>query len=82
MVATTYDGARVAGLAGAKISGKIAGKPAKKGRGFFTRLLDAFITAQMKRAERELALHRHLLPDDFEFQGRLRRDDQVPFGGW
>ncbi len=78
MVATTYGGARVAGLAEAGI----AEKPAKKGKGFFTRLLDAFVLAQMKRAERELALHRHLLPDGFELQGRLRRDDQEPFGGW
>ena len=76
MVATTYGGAGVAGLAGAKA--------VKKGKGFFARLFDALADGQMKRAEREIALHRHLLPDGFELQSmqRSRDEEQEPFGGW
>jgi hypothetical protein len=40
-------------------------------------MFDTIAEIQMKRAERELALHRHLLPTDFKF----RREDE-PFGGW
>jgi high-affinity K+ transport system ATPase subunit B len=78
MVAITYGGARVAAPA-------VAGtKPAKKGKSFLARMFDAVADAQMKRAERELALHRHLLPHDFVLQRSLwsRNDDQEPFGGW
>jgi hypothetical protein len=74
MVAATYDGARVAGVADTKV---------KKGRGFFARLFDAIGEMQMKRAEYELALHRHLLPDGFELQRQhWSREEQTPFGGW
>jgi hypothetical protein len=74
MVATTYGGAGVADVA--------RPKAVKKGKGFFARLFDAVAETQMKRAERELALHRHLLPDGFELQGKLRSEEQEPFGGW
>lgn len=76
MVAATYGGARVADVAGIKA--------VKKGKGFFARLFDAIADTQMKRAERELALHRHLLPDGFELQRmqRSRSEEQEPFGGW
>jgi len=73
MVATTFGGARVADVA--------RPKAVKTGKGFFSRLFDAVADTQMKRAEREIALHRHLLPDGFELQGKLRSEDQ-PFGGW
>ncbi|HEY0223552.1 MAG TPA: hypothetical protein VGC38_03480 [Pseudolabrys sp.] len=78
MVAVTFGGARVAAPA-------VAGsKPVKKRKGFFARMFDAICDAQMKRAEREFARHRHLLPADFELN-RLhwsRNDEQEPFGGW
>jgi hypothetical protein len=78
MVAVTYGVARVAKPAVAD------SKAGKRSRGFFTRVFDAIAYSQMKRAERELARHRHLLPHDFE----LTRDlwsptgDKLPFGGW
>ena len=76
MVAATYGGVRVADVAGTKT--------AKKGKGFFARLFDAIADAQMKRAEREIALHRHLLPDGFQLQRiqRSRSEEPEPFGGW
>jgi hypothetical protein len=68
MVAVTYGGARVAAPANAET---------KTGKGILARVFDAIAETQMKRARRELALHRHLLPIDFKF----RREDE-PFGGW
>jgi hypothetical protein len=78
MVAVTFGGSRIAIPAVAEV------KPAKKGRGFFARLFNAICDAQMKRAERELALHRHLLPYDFKLDRTnwLRSEDQAPLGGW
>jgi len=67
MVAVTYGGARVAAPAVSET---------KPGKGILARVFDAIAETQMKRAQRELALHRHLMPHDFEF----RRGDG-PFGG-
>ena len=76
MVAVTFGGARAAAPADTKT--------AAKGKGFFARFFDAIADAQMKRAERELALHRHLLPRDFTFDPMnwSGKEDQEPFGGW
>jgi hypothetical protein len=71
MVATTYSGAGVAVPAQATV---------KKSKGFWTRLYNAIVESQMKRAERELARYAYLLPRDYE-RTQLRREDQ-PFGGW
>jgi len=78
MVAVTYGGARVAAPAEAGT------KAAKTGKGFFARLFDSIAVTQMKRAELELARHRHLLPPDFELQSlySTRSEDRQPFGGW
>jgi len=80
MVAVTFGGARVAAPA-------VAGaKPAKKGKGLFMRLFDAVCDAQMKKAEYQLAQHRHLLPPDFKLErkgwSRTSRKEDEPFGGW
>ncbi len=78
MVAVTYGVARVAAPA---VAGAKTGKTSK---GFFARVFDAIADSQMKRAEREIARYRHLLPHDYE----LNRDlwspsgDKLPFGGW
>ena len=78
MVAVTYGVARVATRAVAD------NKAGKKRKGFFMRVIDAIAYSQMKRAERELARFRHLLPHDHE----LNRDlwtptgDKLPRGGW
>jgi hypothetical protein len=80
MVAVTFGGARVAAPAPAAVDTGTG----KKGKGFFARVFDAIAESQMKRAERELALHRHLLPRDFNFDPMnwSGRDGQEPFGGW
>jgi hypothetical protein len=78
MVAVTFGGARVATPA-------VAGsKPAKKGKGFFVRVFDAIADSQMKRAEREMAMYRHLLPRGFKYDPMnwSGQDDREPFGGW
>ena len=78
MVAVTFGGARVAAPAVADI------KAGEKAKGFFARLFDAIAEVQMKRAERELALHRHLLPRGFNVDPMnwSGKENQEPFGGW
>jgi hypothetical protein len=80
MVAVTFGGARVAAPSAVGV------KPAKKGQSFLARVYDAICEAQMKRAERELALHRHMLPPDFKLErsdwSRTSRKEDEPFGGW
>ena len=78
MVAVTFGGARAATPAA------VYTKTATKGKGFFERVFDAIADAQMKRAERELALHRHLLPRGFTLDPMnwSGKEDQEPFGGW
>jgi hypothetical protein len=78
MVAVTYGGARTAAPAAVKA------KTGKKGKNFLARVFDAIADAQMKRAEREVAMYRHLLPRDFKFDPMnwSGRDGQEPFGGW
>jgi hypothetical protein len=58
--------------------------PAVSRKSFLTRVYEAFTVAQMKRAERELARYRHLLPPDFKLQRDLwtGREDKSPSGGW
>lgn len=48
---------------------KSAGK-----KGVFTMIFEAIAASQMKKAEREIAQYRHLLPRD--------GDESLPFGGW
>jgi hypothetical protein len=75
MVAVTYD---VAAPAVADT------KTATNSKGFFTIVLEAIAESQTKRAERELARYRHLLPHDFALQRDrlLARNEDEPFGGW
>lgn len=58
--------------------------PALRRKSFLARVYEAVTVAQMKRAERELARYRHLLPPDFELQRDLwtGREEKLPFGGW
>ena len=78
MVAVTFGGARVAAPSAVGV------KPAKKGQSFLTRVYHAICEAQMKRAERELAMYRHLLPHNFQVDPMnwSGRDGRGPFGGW
>jgi hypothetical protein len=46
------------------------------------RFFDAIAEARMRQAEREIALHRHLLPAEFEIAGLKvspRSEDSLPF---
>jgi hypothetical protein len=69
-MAITYDA----------VAAGIAASPARKS--FLRRFLNAFVEARMRQAEREIALHRHLLPADYELSGGKlteRSEDQLPF---
>jgi hypothetical protein len=77
MVAATYGAARVAAPADVKA------KPGKPRKGFFARFLESIEQSQMKRAARDLARYRHLLPFDHELRGdKLPGKNELPFGGW
>lgn len=55
---------------------------AARKKGFWSRVWNAMIEAQMRKAQREIELHRHLLPAEYELAGdRLTRrtEDQLPF---
>jgi hypothetical protein len=54
--------------------------PAKKG--FFARLLDAMEASQLKRAERDLARYRHLLPEDHELRSGQLVAKEPAQRGW
>jgi hypothetical protein len=62
-------------------TGTLQAKPAKAQKGIFTRAWKAFIKSRMLQAEREIALHRHLLPAQFESAATrvARHDDSLPF---
>jgi hypothetical protein len=50
--------------------------------GLFARVYKAFVAARMRQAEREIALHRHLLPGQLQAVGeRLapRSEKELPF---
>jgi hypothetical protein len=52
-------------IAEAKSAPKAAApQAAAAGKGLFARFYDALIEARMRQAMRELALHRHLLPEN------------------
>ena len=53
-----------------------------EGKGLFARFVEAMMEARMNQARRELALHRHLLPAEFEIAGHKvspRSEDSLPF---
>ena len=61
-----------------------AAKPATKSqKSLFARAWDAFVESRMRQAEREIALHRHLLPAQYQEAGdRLARSGKdLPFVG-
>ena len=54
-------------------------------KGFFARLMQAVMDARMQAAERQIRLHRHLLPAELELKGdklTRRNEEELPFGGW
>ncbi|MDQ2954195.1 MAG: hypothetical protein M3R18_04565 [Pseudomonadota bacterium] len=55
---------------------------APKRKNFLARFFEAFTEAQMRRAEREIRMHRHLLPADFELAANKltrKNEDSLPF---
>lgn len=57
-------------------------KTAPTSKGFLRRFFDAVVEARMKQAEREIAMHRHLLPEEFEIAGHkvtFKNEDLLPF---
>ena len=52
-------------------------------RGFLARFYDAVIEARMRQAMRELAMHRHLIPDDMlkkaGYTATASNDSTYPF---
>lgn len=76
MAAVTYGAAPVAAPSEERALPK---------KGWFARALGALIEARMRQAEREIAMHAHLLPYTFDEHGnRLVKSgkDEMPFGGW
>jgi hypothetical protein len=68
----------------ATIPARIADKApaASASKGLFARAYAAFVEARMRQAEREIALHRHLLPGQLQAVGeRLapRSEKYLPF---
>jgi len=75
MVAVTYT---------REIASPVAVESPKR-KGFFARVMQALVASRMQAAEREIRLHRHLLPGQLESAGdRLtqRNEEALPFGGW
>ncbi len=51
-------------------------------KGFFARAYAAFVEARMRQAEREIAMHRHLLPGQLQMAGErlaARSEKNLPF---
>ena len=65
MTAITYGAGTPAGAATATAPAKRATAP------LWERIWNAFVEARMRQARREIALHRHLLPGEFEELLRL-----------
>jgi hypothetical protein len=67
----------------ANTAAKTAAKSASvSGKSLFARLFATFIEARMRQADREIALHRHLLPRQLQVVGeRLapRSEKDLPF---
>ncbi len=58
--------------------------PAKGGSatGFWTRVWNAFLEAQMRRALREVRMHQHLMPAELEIAGNrisYKNEESLPF---
>jgi hypothetical protein len=77
MTAITVGSVAVTVPAKASIDKAAAAKP-----GLFARVWAALVESRMRQAEREIALHRHLLPGQFQAVGeRLapREEKNLPF---
>ena len=59
----------------------VASKDVAPKKNAFARAWDAFVAARMRQAEREIALHRHLIPAQFEQAGErlVGNEKDLPF---
>lgn len=69
------------GRATATIPAASANRPKAATKSFFARVWEAFVKSRMRQAEREIAMHRHLLPAELQDAGlRLSRSEKdLPF---
>ena len=70
------------GTATATVRAKAPAKSAPAGKSFFARAYAAFVEARMRQAEREIAMHRHLLPGQLQMAGErlaARSEKDLPF---
>jgi hypothetical protein len=62
---------------------KVAAKAAPKGRSLLARFYDGIVEARMRQAVRELAMHRHLIPEDVlkatGYEATVTTDSALPF---
>lgn len=65
------------------VTATIPAKAAGERKSLLARAWAAFVEARMRQAEREIAMHRHLLPGELQVAGeRLspRSEKELPFG--
>jgi hypothetical protein len=78
MAAITYGShAPAHGTTAEKTEKTKASKP-----GFFHRLWDAIAQARMNQAMREIRMHSHFLPEEYELAGNkisYKNEDELPF---
>ena len=67
----------------AALPAPLAASAAAPKQSLFARAFAAFVAGRMRQAEREIAMHQHLLPAQFQYAGdRLaRREKELPFAG-
>jgi hypothetical protein len=71
-----------ASKASANTSAKTSAKTSEPKKSLLARIFDAFIESRMRQAQREIAMHQHLLPGEFQLVGeRLspRTEKELPF---
>jgi len=66
-----------------RLSTPISTRRAAPRKGFLARFYDAFVEARMRAAMRELAMHRHLIPEDMlkkaGYMATASNDGAYPF---
>lgn len=67
----------------AALSAPLAASTAAPKQSLFARVWAAFVASRMRQAQREIAMHQHLLPAQLQHAGdRLARSEkELPFAG-
>jgi hypothetical protein len=65
------------------LSARLPAAQSKPKKGLFARMFDAMVEARMRQAVREIAHHRHLVPEDllkkYGYEATLKNDSPYPF---